>query len=155
MKNKHILILFCFVLGVFITLQFNFDKSMSPEDYVFLGNQLGMEGDHVGASKVFKSSLKIDPYFIPAYLGLGIAYGNLERNNDAVDVFKEGIKLGNIHAFVPEMQMGIATIAHDKMNNDEMAVKYVKKALQTYTDQGNYAGVALAGQKLKQILPKS
>ena len=155
MKNKHILIFFCFVLGVFITLQFNFDKSMSPEDYVFLGNQLGMEGDHVGASKVFKSSLKIDPYFIPAYLGLGIAYGNLGRNNDAVDVFKEGIKLGNIHAFVPEMQMGIATIAHDKMNNDEMAVKYVKKALQTYTDQGNYAGVALAGQKLKQFLPKS
>ena len=132
-----------------------FDKSMSPEDYVFLGNQLGMKGDHVGASKVFKSSLKIDPYFIPAYLGLGIAYGNLGRNNDAVDVFKEGIKLGNIHAFVPEMQMGIATIAYDKMNNDEMAVKYVKKALQTYTDQGNYAGVALAGQKLKQISPKS
>ena len=51
--------------------------------------------------------------------------------------------------------MGIATIAFDKMNNDEMAVKYVKKALQTYTDQGNYGGVALAGQKLKQISPKS
>ena len=88
-------------------------------------------------------------------MGLGIAYGNLGKNNDAVDVFKEGIKLGNIHAFVPQMQMGIATIAYDKMNNEEMAVNYVKKALQTYTDQGDYAGVALAGQKLKQISPKS
>jgi len=53
------------------------------------------------------------------------------------------------------MQMGIATIAYDKMNNEEMAVNYVKKALQTYTDQGDYAGVALAGQKLKQISPKA
>jgi tetratricopeptide (TPR) repeat protein len=154
MKKKHILILFCFILGIFITLQFNFDKSMSPEDYVFLGNQLGMEGDHVGASKVFKRSIQIDPYFIPAYLGLGIAYGNLGRNNDAVDVFKEGIKLGNIHAFVPQMQMGIATIAYNKMNDVEIAVKYLKKALQTYTDQGDYAGVALAGKKLKQISTK-
>ena len=51
--------------------------------------------------------------------------------------------------------MGIATIVFDKMNNDEMAVKYVKKALQTYTDQGNYAGVALARQKMKQISPQS
>ena len=155
MKKKFFLILFCFILGFLIVLQVNIDKSMSPEDYVSLGNLLGMEGDHVGASQVFKSSIKIDPYYIPAYLGLGIAYGNLGRNKDAVDVFKEGIKLDNIHTFVPQMQMGIATIAYDKMNNDEMAVKYVKKALQTYTDQGNYAGVALAGQKLKQISPQS
>ena len=155
MKKKHFLILFCFVLGVLIVLQVNIEKSMSPEDYVSLGNRLGMVGDHVGASQVFKSSIKIDPYYIPAYLGLGIAYGNLDRNNDAVDVFKEGIKLDNFHTFVPQMQMGIATIAHDKMNNEEMAVNYVKKALQTYNDQGDYAGVALAGQKLKQISPKS
>ena len=101
------------------------------------------------------TSIKIDPYYIPAYLGLGIAYGNLGRNKDAVDVFKEGIKLDNIHAFVAQMQMGIATIAYDKMNNDEMSIKYVKKALQAYTDQGNYAGVAQAGQKLKQNSPKS
>ena len=155
MKKKHFLFLFCFVLGVLILLQVNIEKSMSPEDYVSLGNQLGMVGDHVGASQVFKSSIKIDPYYIPAYLGLGIAYGNLGRNNDAVDVFKEGIKLDNIHAFVPQMQMGIAAIAYDEMNDGEMAVKYVKKALQMYTNQGNYAGVAIAGQKLKQIAPDS
>ena len=154
MKIKHLLIFFCVVLSFLVILQVNIEKPMNPEDYVSLGNQLGMKGDHVGASQVFKSALKIDPYYIPAYLGLGIAYGNLGRNNDAVDVFKEGIKLDNIHTFVPQMQMGIATIAYDKMNNDEMAVKYVKKALQTYTDQGNYAGVALAGQKLKQISPQ-
>ena len=46
--------------------------------------------------------------------------------------FKEGIKLDIVYAFVPQMQMGIATIVFDKMNNDEMAVKYVKKGLQTH-----------------------
>ena len=40
-------------------LQINIEKSMTPEDYVSLGNQLGMDGDHVGASKIFKSSIKI------------------------------------------------------------------------------------------------
>jgi len=155
MKNKYFLILFCFVLTFIIIHHVSNEKSMTPEDYVSLGNQLGMEGDHAGASQVFKSSIKIDPYYIPAYLGLGIAYGNLGRNGEAVGVFKEGIKLDNIRTYVPQMQMGIATIAYDKMNNDDMAVEYVKKALQAYTDRGDYAGVALAGQKLKQISPKS
>ena len=154
MKIKHFLIFFCVVLSFLVILQVNIEKPMSPDDYVSLGNQLGMEGDHVGASQVFQSSIKIDPYYIPAYLGLGIAYGNLGRNDDAVAVFKEGIKLDNINALVPQMQMGIATIAYGKMNDVEIAVKYLKKALQTYTDQGDYAGVALAGKKLKQISTK-
>jgi len=155
MKKKYLVyfILFCFILGGFIAFDKNIKKPMSAVNYVSLGNKMGMNGDHVGASNVFKSSMKVDPYYIPAYLGLGIAYGNLGRNKEAVEVFKEGIKLGNVHAFVPQMQMGIATIAYDKMNDDEMALKYVKKALQAYTDQGNYAGVALAAQKLKHISP--
>ena len=62
--------------------------------------------------------------------------------------FEEGIKLDNAHNFIPQMQMGIASIAYDKMNNKEIAVKYVKQALQMYTDQGNHAGVATAAQKL-------
>jgi tetratricopeptide (TPR) repeat protein len=157
MKKKSFIyfILFCFILCGFIFFEMNKEKTMGAVDYVSLGNKIGMNGDHVGASNVFKSSMKVDPYYIPAYLGLGIAYGNLGRNKEAVEVFKEGIKLGGVHAFVPQMQMGIATIAYDKMNNNVMAIKYLKKALQAYTDQGNYAGVALAASKLKQISPKS
>ena len=61
----------------------------------------------------------------------------------------------NVHSFIPQMQMVIAAIVYDKMNNREIAVKYVKKALPMYTDQGNYAGVAMAAQKLKQIASDS
>jgi tetratricopeptide (TPR) repeat protein len=156
MKNKYLFyfILFCFVLCGFIFFEKYKKKPMGAVDYVSLGNQMGVKGDHVGASNVFKSSMKVDPFYIPAYLGLGIAYGNLGRNKEAVEVFKEGIKLGTFHKLVPQMEMGIATIAYDKMNNDKIAVKYIKKALQTYTDQGDHVGVAIAANKLKQISPK-
>ena len=154
MKKKYIGVL-CLILVGIIALDRSTNVAMSPNDYVSLGNQMGMKGDHVGASKFFKNSMKIDPYHIPAYLGLGIAYGNLGKDEDAIEVFKEGIKLDNVHNFTPQMQIGIAAIAYDKMNNRKIAVKYVKKALQMYTDQGNYAGVAMAAQKLKQISPDS
>ena len=52
----------------------------------------------------------------------------------------------NVHRFIPQMQ-----IPRLLMANREIAVKYVKKALPMYTDQGNYVGVAMAAQKLKQI----
>ena len=154
MKKKYTVIL-CLILIGMVTLERSTNVDMNPSDYVSLGNDMGMTGDHVGASKFFKNAMKIDPYYIPAYLGLGIAYGNLGKNEEAIEVFKEGIKLDNVHSFIPQMQMGIAAIAYDKMNNREIAVKYVKQALQMYTDQGNYAGVAIAAQKLKQIAPDS
>jgi len=131
------------------------NDAMSPDDYVSLGNQMGINGNHFEASRIFKSAITIDPYYIPAYLGLGIAYGNLDKNSEAIEVFKEGIKLDKFYRFVPQMQMSIASIAYDKMNDDEMAVKYIKKALQSYTDLGNHAGVAMAAHKLKEISPDS
>lgn len=128
---------------------------MNPDDYVSLGNQMGIKGNHIEASKAFKNAVKISSHHIPAYLGLGTAYGNLGRNEEAIEVFKEGIKLNRVHSLVPQMQMGIATIIYDKMRDEKTAVQYVKKALQNYTNQGDYKGVALAGQKLQQIKPDS
>jgi len=123
----------------------------SPEDLVLLGNQMGVEGNHLEASKAFKNSIRIDPYYIPAYLGLGISYGNLQKNKEAIEVLTEGIKLNQVHSYVPQMQMSIANILDKKMNNKIAAVEYVKKALQNFTYHGNIAGVALAGQKLQQL----
>ena len=111
---------------------------------------MGIKGNHIKAGEAFKSALKLDPYYIPAYLWLGTAYGNLGRSKEAIEVFREGIKLNSTHNTVPQMQMGIASIAYN-MNDRKTAVLYAKKALQTYTNQGDYLGVALAGQKLKQF----
>ena len=69
MKKKYIGIL-CLILVGIIALDRSTNVAMSPNDYVSLGNQMGMKGDHVGASKFFKNAMKIDPCYIPAYLVL-------------------------------------------------------------------------------------
>ena len=64
---------------------------MSPNDYVSLGNQMGMTGDHIGASKFFKNVMKIDPYYIPAYLGLGIVMETWGRMKMPLKFLKKGL----------------------------------------------------------------
>ena len=123
---------------------------MNVEEYVALGNKMGVKGNHVAAGKAFKDALKIDPYYVPAYLGLGTAYGNSGRGKEAIVILREGIKLSPTHNLVPQMQISIASIAYNKMNDGKTAIQFAKEALQIYTDQGDYVGVALAGQKLKQ-----
>ena len=151
-RNKYLFGIFVLVIIGVIIFKTDTQKPVnSPEDLVFLGNQMGVDGNHLEASKAFKNSIRIDPYYIPAYLGLGISYGNLQKNKEAIEVLNEGIKLNQVHSYVPQMQMSIANILDKKMNNKIAAVEYVKKALQNFTYQGNIAGVALAGQKLQQL----
>ena len=151
-RKKYLWGIFIIVIIGVIIFQTNTQKAVnSPEHLVLLGNQMGVEGNHLEASKAFKNSIRIDPYYIPAYLGLGISYGNLQKNKEAIEVLTEGIKLNQVHSYVPQMQMSIANILYKKMNNKLAAVEYVKKALQNFTYQGNIAGVALAGQKLQQL----
>ena len=151
-RNKFLWGTFVLVIIAVVIFQTNIQKTVnSPEGFVLLGNQMGLEGNHLEASKAFKKSIKIDPYYIPAYLGLGISYGNLQKNNEAIEVLNEGIKLNKVHSSVPQMQMSIANILHKKMNNKIAAVKYVKKALQNFTYQGDITGVAVAGQKLQEL----
>ena len=52
------------------------------------------------------------------------------------------------------MEMNIAWIAH-KMNDNETAIIYAKKAIQSFTDWNDYAGVAMAGTRLRIIEEKS
>ena len=144
------LLLICFSITFTVVSE---KDGLSVDDYISLGNNMGVNGNHIEAEKAFKNALKIDPYYIPAYLGLGSAYGNAGRIVDAIEVFKEGIKLNPSHKSVPQLQMSIALLAFHKMNDNVTAVKYAKKALQRFTDQGDFFGVALAGQKLKQFVP--
>jgi tetratricopeptide (TPR) repeat protein len=151
-RKKYLFGVFVLVIIGVIVFKTDIQKPVnSPEDLVLLGNQMGVEGNHLEASKAFKNSIRIDPYYIPAYLGLGISYGNLQKNKEAIEVLTEGIKLNQVHSYVPQMQMSIANILDKKMNNKIAAVEYVKKALQNFTYHGNIAGVALAGQKLQQL----
>lgn len=65
----------------------NLDICLIVEEYLSLGNTMGINGNHAAAVDSFKKALKIDPYYIPAYLGLGTAYGNSGRIEEAINVY--------------------------------------------------------------------
>lgn len=155
MKKKYLVIILFLILVGAVSLNKNTKTAKTPNDYVSLGNNKGIKGDHFGASKAFKAAIDIDPYYIPAYLGLGISYGNLGMNEDAIQVLMQGINLDKSYDYVPQMQMSIASITYEKINDAKLAVTFLKKALQNYTDQGNYAGVIMAAEKIKQFAPVS
>ena len=150
MKRKLGFLVLLALIGVVLLEAAIKQESMDAEGYVTRANQMGANGNHLEATEAFKNALKINPDYIPAYLGLGTAYGNTGHHEEAIAIFKQGIQLDPDHRSVPQMQMNIAVIAYN-MKNRKVAVQYAKKALQSYTDQGNYAGVALAGQRLKQL----
>jgi tetratricopeptide (TPR) repeat protein len=150
-KRKFWILILLALVGAILLEAATKRKSMDAEGYVVLANQMGANGNHLEATEAFKNALKINPDYIPAYLGLGTAYGNTGHHDEAIAIFRQGIQLDPGHRSVPQMQMNIAVMAHN-MKNGKVAVQYAKKALQSYTDQGNYAGVALAGQKLKQFM---
>jgi len=146
-----------FILGVVGTTFWRMgihEESMHAEDYLQLGIESGTSGKHEDAIEAFKKALKKNPNYIEAYLSLGNAYGNTGRYNQSIAAYKEGIQLNPRHQEVPQMEMNIAWIAH-KTNDNKTAALYAKKAIQSFTNRNDYAGVARAGARLRMIEEKS
>ena len=130
------------------------EEPMHAEDYLQIGIESGASGKHVDAIEAFKKALKENPNYIEAYLSLGNAYGNTGRYKESIAAYKEGIQLNPRHQKVPQMEMNIAWVAH-KANDNKTAVLYAKKAIQSFTNRNDYAGVARAGARLRMIEQKS
>ncbi len=130
------------------------EEPLHAEDYLILGIEKGASGKHEDAIEAFKKALNENPNYIAAYLSLGNAYGNTGRYEESIASYKEGIQLNPRHKEVPNMEMNIAWVAH-KMNDNKTAALYAKKAIQSFTDRNDYAGVALAGTRLRMIEEKS
>lgn len=128
-------------------------KIMGAEDYLELGIKKGNLGVHEEAIELFKKALVKNPNFVPAYLALGNAYGNTNRYPEALNAYKEGIQLNHNHKDVPQMEMNIAWISH-KSNDNKTAIIFTKKAIQSFTDHNDYAGVAKAGLRLRMLQNK-
>ena len=129
-------------------------EALHAEDYLQLGIESGTSGKHEDAIEAFKKALKENPNYINAYLSLGNAYGNTGRYKESIAAYKEGIQLNPRHQEVPQMEMNIAWVAH-KANDNKTAVLYAKKAIQSFTNRNDYAGVAMAGARLRMIEEKS
>ena len=65
------------------------------------------------AITAFEEILKIDPKYVPAYHQLGLLFVKLNKTNDALKIFEEGIRIaalvGDLHA-QSEMQESIAEL---------------------------------------------
>ena len=147
------------IIGLFIILGViggtvwqlaNHEERMHAEDYLQLGIEHGVAGKHEDAIEAFKKAIQENPNYSSAYLSLGNAYGNTGRYEESIASYKEGIQLNSRHPQVPQMEMNIASIAH-KMNDKKTAVLYAQKAIQSYTDRNDYAGVAKAAAQLRMI----
>ena len=126
------------------------EEPMHAEDYLQLGIESGIAGKHEEAIAAFKKAIQENPNYISAYLKLGNAYGNTGRYEESIASYKEGIQLNSRHPQVPQMEMNIASIAH-KMNDKKTAVLYAQKAIQSYTDRNDLAGVGKAAAQLRMI----
>ncbi|MBC8283053.1 MAG: tetratricopeptide repeat protein [Nitrospinae bacterium] len=142
------------VLGATFWRMATHEEPMHAEDYYQLGIESGVAGKHEDAIEAFKKALHENPNYVPAYLSLGNAYGNTGRYEESIASYKEGIQLNPRHPKVPQMEMNIAWIAQ-KMNDKKNAVLYAQKAIQSYTDRNDYAGVAMAGSQLQMIEKKA
>ena len=146
-------IIFLGFLGAVVWETSKLKKIMAAEDYLELGIEKGNLGIHEEAIEFFKKALIKKPDFVPAYLALGNAYGNTNRYQKALNAYKEGIQLNRSHKDVPQMQMNIAWVSH-KVNDDKTAIIFTKKAIQSFTDRNDYAGVAEAGIRLRMLQNK-
>ena len=58
-RNKYLFGIFVLVIIGVIIFKTDTQKPVnSPEDLVFLGNQMGVDGNHLEASKAFKNSIR-------------------------------------------------------------------------------------------------
>jgi tetratricopeptide (TPR) repeat protein len=149
-KWKVFSLFFLGFLGIIVWQVSILEKQMGAEDYLNLGIEKGSLGVHEEAIDFFKKALKEDPDLIPAYLALGNAYGNTKRYKDALNAYKEGIQLNGRHKDVPQMEMNIAWVSH-KVHDNKTAILFTKKAIQSFTDRNDYAGVAKAGIRLRMF----
>ena len=149
MQKRFSLSLFIFsVVGIVIWQASILKKPMDAEDYLVLGIEKGSMGFHNDAIEMFKKALNEDSDLVAAYLALGNAYGNTKKYKDAINAYKEGIQINPRYKDVPRMEMNIAWVSHEN-EDDNTAIKYTKKAIQSFTDRNDYKGVAEAGIRLR------
>jgi tetratricopeptide (TPR) repeat protein len=70
--------------------RYNADR---PEGRVNLGTFEGNRGDMSGSERDILAAIRLDPFFVPAYVNLADVYRTLGRDADGASVLREGLRL--------------------------------------------------------------
>lgn len=119
-------------LNDYISIQhFNRDRGFSHTN---IGNIYTHQGNYLPAEEAYDNSIKIDPYYVNAYLNKAELYRLLQRNDQALSTLLQGFKK------IPDQSelayaIGLTYIRHKKKST---AADYLKQATVLAPQNANY-----------------
>jgi predicted CXXCH cytochrome family protein len=129
--------------------RYNADR---PEGRVNLGTFEGNRSDMAGSERDMRSAIRLDPFFIPAYVNLADMYRTRGRDTDGVDVLREGLRVVPDSA-VLHHALGLALVRLQRTGD---ALGEFKRATVLEPDNARFAyvyDVAKQSVKLKASRP--
>ncbi len=123
------------------------------EDWIELGLEYKNKGKNEEALGAFESAVLSNPNNADAHLQMAFIFQILERYESALNSYHEGLRLAPNHRYVAEAYFNMS-VAADRLEDNQLSIKYQKKALQAYTDRGDYGNVFRSAKFLQYLSQK-
>ena len=118
-----------------------------PEPYFELAEMQHKLGRHADAEKNYLRAIEIDPQNIQAYNNLGNLFADLERLDDAIDLYKKAIELDGGYSADSYNNLGLAYIGMQRQQEAEQVFRDVAKANPFFADARLNLGTLLFQRK--------
>ncbi|MYA80795.1 MAG: tetratricopeptide repeat protein, partial [Acidobacteriia bacterium] len=118
-----------------------------PEPYFELAEMQHKLGRHADAEKNYLRAIEIDPQNIQAYNNLGNLFADLERLDDAIDLYKKTIELDGGYSADSYNNLGLAYIGMQRQQEAEQVFRDAAKANPFFADARLNLGTLLFQRK--------
>ncbi len=118
-----------------------------PEPYFELAEMQHKLGRHADAEKNYLRAIEIDPQNIQAYNNLGNLLADLERLDDAIDLYKKAIELDGGYSADSYNNLGLAYIGMQRQQEAEQVFRDAAKANPFFADARLNLGTLLFQRK--------
>jgi len=130
------------------TLLFNADRA---ESQIALGALYANLGDNDKAEAAYKEALRLQPYFVPAYVNFANFYQKSGNEKAAFEVFRQGVGVLPDDASLHHA-LGLWYVRH---KNPDQALQHIKTAAELEPDNARYQyvyAIALAERDVKAAI---
>jgi len=93
--------------------RYNADR---PEARVNLGTFYGNRGNVTAAEEEFRAAIRIDPFFVPAFVNLADLYRTAGRDADGVRVLQDGLKVSSRSGYLHHA-LGLAYVRLKRLDD--------------------------------------